>query len=408
LLGKWVSLLMKPRDFDWVLLFAVVALAGIGVGLIYSSTSGGGTGTWVERQLVWVGLGLMALMVAQFIPIKTYDVLAYVSYVAAVIVLVGMLAVSRGAGPERWIGLGPVQVQPSEISKLVVVFALARYLSDKKKPGGFRSVLVPIALVAVPMILVARQPDLGTAIVFGATLFPMLYWAGMEPIYVVLLVTPLVSMLCATALVSWIVFVLCILAILYFGKLRGGEAAVVLILNFAIGIVTPFLWGKLEPYQKSRILAYVSPEKDPLGSGYQILQSKVAIGSGGGLGKGFLEGTQKGLDFLPARHTAFIFSVAGEEFGFLGSVVILGLFLIVMWRGIRVAREAKDKFASLTAIGITSILMFHVFVNIGMTVGLLPITGLPLPLLSYGGSSCLAFLGSAGILLSIGRSRRNV
>jgi rod shape determining protein RodA len=397
---------MRPRDFDWLLFLAVLLVAAIGLALIYSSTSAGEDASWMKRQLVWVGIGLAVLVVTLFVPFKTYDALAYMLYVAAVVVLAFLLAAPGDGGPQRWITVGPVQVQPSEIAKLVVVFALARYLSDKKKPGGFRSVLVPFAIVALPMILVARQPDLGTAMVFGATLFPLLYWAGMEPIYVLLLVTPLISMLCATALVSWIVFVLVIIAILYFGRLRSGEAAFVLLLNFGIGIVTPFLWGRLEPYQKNRILAFVSPEKDPLGSGYQILQSKVAIGSGGGLGKGFLEGTQKGLEFLPARHTDFIFSVAGEEFGLVGSVVILALFFIVIWRGIRIAQNAKDKFASLTAMGITAVLTFHVFVNIGMTLGLLPITGLPLPLLSYGGSSCLAFMISVGILLSIGRSRR--
>jgi len=398
---------MGLRDFDWVLFAAIVVLAAVGVMLVHSSTYGEEGGSWVRQQLLRVALGVAVLVVTIFVPFKTYDVLAYASYVVAVVVLVVLLALGGGEmGPRRWVAMGPLQLQPSELAKLALVFALARYLSGKKRPGGFRSVVVPFALVAVPMVLVSRQPDLGTAMVFGATLFPMLYWAGMEPIYVVLLITPLVSMLCATALVSWIIFVLCILAILYFGRLRAAEAAFVLALNFAIGIVTPFLWGKLEPYQKNRILAYVSPEKDPLGSGYQILQSKVAIGSGGLVGKGFLEGTQKGLEFLPARHTDFIFSVAGEEFGFLGSMGILCLYFVLAWRGLRIAQEAKDKFASLAAIGITSILVFHVFVNVGMTVGLLPITGLPLPLLSYGGSSCLATMISVGILLAIGRSRR--
>ncbi|MCK4548367.1 MAG: rod shape-determining protein RodA [Candidatus Eisenbacteria sp.] len=397
---------MRPRDFDWLLLVSVLLLSAVGLALIYSSTSGGDGSVLVRRQILWVGMGLSALLVAQLIPFKTYDVLAYFAYTAGILALVFVLLAPGEGGPHRWISSGPFRFQPSEIAKLLVVFALARYLAGKKKPGGFRSVLVPFAIVAVPMILVARQPDLGTAMVFGAILFPLLYWAGMEPIYVALLVTPLISMLCATALVSWIVFVLVIMAILYFGPLRAGEAAFVLLLNFAIGIVTPFLWGRLEPYQKNRILSYVNPEKDPLGSGYQILQSKVAIGSGGGLGKGFLEGTQKGLEFLPARHTDFIFSVAGEEFGFVGVLVILGLFLMVIWRGVRIAQDAKDKFASLTAMGITSVLTFHVFVNIGMTIGLLPITGLPLPLLSYGGSSCLMFMVAVGILLAIGRSRR--
>jgi rod shape determining protein RodA len=242
--------------------------------------------------------------------------------------------------------------------------------------------------------------------VFLAAVPPILYWSGVSIPYLMLAASPVLSVICAVSLPSWIAFTVLLLLLAYFVRAVVLEKIVYVTLAVVTGIVTPILWGSLEPYQQQRIVAFLDPARYSSGAGYQLIQSKVAIGSGGLNGVGFLEGTQKGLAFLPARHTDFIFSVIGEEFGFLGTITVVALFTILLVRGYRIAAGARDPFAGLAVIGILSMLAFQIFLNLGVTVGLVPVTGLPLPIYSYGGTSLLATLASLGIVVGVGLHRR--
>jgi rod shape determining protein RodA len=288
-----------------------------------------------------------------------------------------------------------------------MVLVVARVLAGRRRPAeNLAGLLVPVIVVLVPAALTLRQPDLGTSLVFLVALPPMLFWSGVSLRYLLLALSPVISVLCASNLVSWILFTAFLLVLAYRSRALLLERILYVMLSIAAGIVTPVLWGRLAPYQQQRIIAFLDPAQYSSGAGYQIIQSKVAVGSGGLTGVGFLAGTQKGLAFLPARHTDFIFSVVGEEFGFLGTLTVLGLYTVLIMRGFRTAAAARDPFASLTVIGILSMLGFQVFVNIGVTLGLVPVTGLPLPLYSYGGTSLLATLASLGIVLGVGLRRR--
>ena len=403
----------RLRDFDWALFIAAVLLSLIGLAAVYSAGQTSDTlvgGVLARRHLMRIALGMVAMFAAVLVPNRVYESLAYLLYPVALggLVLVYLLEGDNPRG-DRWIQLGPVNLEPSELAKLAVILALARYLTGRSgRPSSLRRLPAPFAIVLLPMGLVMLQPDLGTSLVLAGVLLPMLYWAGLDPLYGILLVTPIVSLVSASALTTWSLFLGCVVAIIYFGRrrLQTGPAILVLLLNLTIGVGAPFVWGRLQDYQKERILTFLDPSRDPLGAGYQILQSKVALGSGGLFGKGYLAGTQKALSFLPAQHTDFIFSVVGEEFGFLGSVVVLGLFFLVIWRMLALAGQSRNRFGGLIAVGIASSLTIHVVVNVGMTMGLVPVTGLPLPLLSFGGSSLVTTLAAVGIVLNVGLHRK--
>jgi rod shape determining protein RodA len=265
----------------------------------------------------------------------------------------------------------------------------------------------PLLLIVIPTGLVMKQPDLGTALVFLVMAPPMLFWSGVSLRYLLLASSPVISVICAASTPSWIVFSILLILLAYRSRALLLERILFVGSSVVAGIVTPVLWGRLESYQQQRIVAFLDPERYSSGAGYQIIQSKVAIGSGGISGMGFLEGTQKGLAFLPARHTDFIFSVVGEEFGFLGTMVVLGLFTFLVIRGFRIAASSRDPFGGLAVVGLLSMLAFQVFVNIGVTVGLVPVTGLPLPIYSYGGTSLVATLAGLGIVFGVGIRRKN-
>ena len=287
-------------------------------------------------------------------------------YVFNLILLILVMLIGQTAlGAQRWIALGPISIQPSEFSKLIMIIALAALM---EKRGRIRSLsdLTPVAgYVLVPFLLVLKQPDLGTSLVFLAIFFGMVFVAGIR------------------------------LRIL-FGIFGLGLAAM------------PVLWHFLKDYQKMRIMVFMDPNVDPLGAGYHIIQSKIAIGSGLLFGKGLFGGTQSQLNFLPENHTDFIFSVVGEELGFVGCTVLLLLYLIVLWRGIKIAQDASDTFGRLLAVGITSMIAFHVLVNVGMTMGIMPVTGIPLPLMSYGVSSLTTNIMAIAILLNIQLRRQKL
>lgn len=394
-------------DLDRGLLAATLILTLIGIAFVYSATASPAPEAkqmLYVRQLVWLGIALAAGAVIAAVPYRVYQgKTAGLLYAFGLILLVLTLFVGHvGLGAQRWLGWGPLKIQPSEPAKVAAVLLLANLLANRKQDlTELRTLIKPLLAVGVPFLLVLKQPDLGTAVSFAAILLTMLYWAGLPLLYLFFLMTPFINVALSFYLPAWIVFAGVLVYVLYRSRLGLVTLLLVVAVNLAVGIATPQIWSHLEPYQRLRITTFLDPGTDPYGAGYQIIQSKIAIGSGEVFGKGFLHGTQKGLAFLPEQHTDFIFSVVGEETGFLGAGLVAVLYLILILRGIRVAHRARNRFASLVAIGMTSIFLYHVLVNIWMTVGLAPVTGLPLPLLSYGGSSLVVSFLQIGLIQNV-------
>ena len=401
----------RLRDFDRLFFAAIGTILVAGVCVVFSACQGEefslGSDLW-QKQILFALLGLVVFAACATVPFVLWERVSPFLYVASIVLLVAVLvAGSSAGGAQRWFLIGDFRFQPSELAKLATVLLLARTLAGRRRPAdNVLALAVPALIVLVPTAVVLRQPDLGSALVFLVALPPMLYWSGVPFHYLLLASSPVISVLCASSLPSWIAFTLFLLGLSYFSRALLLERILFVALSVIAGILTPLLWGQLEPYQQQRIVAFLDPAQYSSGAGYQIIQSKVAIGSGGLTGMGFLEGTQKGLAFLPARHTDFVFSVVGEEFGFAGTMTVLALFTFLIVRGFRIAAAARDPFASLTAVGILSMLAFQMFVNIGVTVGLVPVTGLPLPIFSYGGTSMIASMAGLGIVLGIGLRRR--
>jgi rod shape determining protein RodA len=353
------------KDFDWLLLAAAVLLSVISLVEIYSSTMAQSTENFFLRQLAWVGVGIVFLFVIAAIDYHLIAEHIPWLYVLAIMALLYTLAMGhRVAGSKSWVNLGPVQFQPSEIIKMIVVVALARYLSELRSHRymSFLQIAKACFICLVPMGLVALQPDLGTALTYLPAIAIGLFVRGVRP-------------------------------------------AVLLSLILGFVLVLPVSWLVLKPYQKERILTFLDPERDPLGKGYQVTQSKIAIGSGGLFGKGIFQGSQNQLGFLPTRHTDFIFSVVGEELGFAGVMVTLGLLAFIIFRSIYNAQTARDNLGLFIVMGVVGTYFFHLIVNVGMVIGFMPTTGIPLPFLSYGGSSVLTAFIALGLVLSVRRCR---
>ncbi|MEO5579338.1 MAG: rod shape-determining protein RodA, partial [Gemmatimonadaceae bacterium] len=292
--------------------------------------------------------------------------------------------------------------QPSELAKITVVMMLAQILASRKEPPkSLIDLWKPALAVGIPWVIIMLQPDLGTGIVFIGIFFGMLYWSGVAWPLLLLLGSPVVSGILAFSTGLWGAWFLVLAALVLYYRPYLVEGIVLMVANIGTGIIAPILWEKLAPYQQNRLLTFLDPSSDPRASGYHVLQSKIAIGSGGFSGKGFTLGTQKRLAFLPEQHTDFIFAVVGEEMGFIGVTLVLSLFLILFLRITRVAGRANDSFSSLVAFGLMTSWFVHVLVNVGMTLNLMPITGIPLPFFSYGGSFMLACWLAVGILVRI-------
>jgi rod shape determining protein RodA len=301
--------------------------------------------------------------------------------------LIAVLGFPAIAGAHSWIRIGPFGFQPSEFAKIAVVLVVAQWAARlKTPPQGLAQLVVPAILVGIPAVLTLLQPDLGTAIVYVLLLAGLCFWAGTPPVIVFLLLSPLVSVLLTFSLPLWSLYVLALGGLLILLRPPRSTWLYVSATNLLMGIVALPLWNQLAGYQKQRLLIFLQPESDPRGAGWNVIQSKVAIGSGGWLGKGFLEGTQKRLAFLPERHTDFIFSVLGEELGFIGVLIAFGLFGMLLLEGVRIAERNPDPYSSTVAFGLVALIASHVAINTAMTVGMMPITGLPLPFISKGGS----------------------
>lgn len=391
-------------------------LTTIGVLLVFSAATGSRFSVISNhhlRQLFWFCLGALAFFGATALPFTLFEGFrAYVAWAIGVLLLALVLAIgSASLGAQRWLELGGLRFQPSELARFGTVVALAQYLSSRRRDlMQVRSLVIPGILAVVPMLLILRQPDLGSALSFPFILLAMLFWAGLPLSYLALLSSPVISLVAGFSATAWGLFSLALVLLLYqvFTRYRLQWAPVVLLvaLNLAVGVATPQIWGSLKGYQRERITAFLNPSEDRHGSGYQIIQSEIAIGSGGFWGQGYLQGTQKNFQFLPEKHTDFVFSVAGEEFGLLGCMIVLGLYLLMFVSVIEIAQRARSRFAALLAFGFGAHLFFNAVVNIGMTVGFAPVTGLPLPLLSYGGTALLVNMTGLGLVVGVGRRRQ--
>jgi len=389
LLNRWA--------LDPTLVIAIGVLTLFGIAMIYSAgvvyvPNAVTQDAWL-RQTVWFGLALVTFTILARVPLRWIEWAAVPSYVVSVVLLGITLVVGTGSGTatgvRSWIDLGFVRFQPSEIAKLSTILVVARLLAQRDAPlTSLRDLVAPSALVAVPLGMVMLQPDLGTAMAFVGILFAMLYWAGTPVALLLLVASPVVGLFLSYDTSIWSVYILLLIGFLYLYRFRLYlfESVALVLANFASATISRPLWNSLAAYQQNRLLVYLDPEVDPRGAGYQVIQSKVAVGSGGLTGQGFLLGPQKRYDFLPEQHTDFIFSVVGEELGFVGTTVAILAFAFILWRLVRLAERSHDPFAGLVLMGIFGAWLVHVFVNIGMTVGLVPITGIPLPFVSYGGT----------------------
>jgi rod shape determining protein RodA len=357
------------HNFDWGLLLIVVLLGAVGLTTVYSAVTAdpppAAQRVLFYKQMIWFALGWVVMTASFSFSYRVLERWAHPIYIVCVLLLLGVVVFGKLAGgSRRWLALGPLHLQPSELIKIAIVLVLAKYFSKGSDPrgAGLRELVRPMLMTALPCGLIVIQPDLGTA--------------------------GLVGLIAVT--------------IALFVKV---ERRTLLLLVASAGALIPFIWSLLKEYQKQRILTFLNPDQDPLGSGYHIIQSKIAIGSGMIYGKGYLQGTQNALSFLPEEHTDFIFSVLAEEWGAVGSMLVLLLFLILILRGLSIAHRCRDPFGTILAVGITALLAWQVMINVGMTMGLMPVVGVPLPLISYGGSSTLTVSICIGVLMNI-RMRR--
>jgi len=400
---------------DYPLVVVALLLSAFGIAMVYSA---GQTdyptavaNLW-RHQLIWLGLGLAAAWIVSRASSRVLDFMTAPAYVGSCFVLLVLIFVGKGglgaSNNHSWLAIGGVKLgQPSEIAKLAVVLMLARVLSERKEAPDSLVELWPSAVVVgVPLVLILLQPDLGTGIVFLGMYFSMLFWRGVSWQLLTLLASPAISLVLAFNTGMWGAWFLLICALVLWSKPEVVEGVVVVVANLAFGVAAPLLWDKLNPYQQGRLKVFLDSSADPLRASYHVIQSQVAIGSGGWLGKGFTEGSQKRLAFLPAQHTDFIWSVVGEELGFIGVTIALGLFFVLFLRCTRVAARATDSFSSLVAFGLVSIWITHLIENVGMTLNLMPVTGIPLPFFSYGGSFLLASWISVGILVRLSAEGR--
>lgn len=395
---------IKISGADYGLILVVLLLIVIGLIAIYSASNqveSPALKANFTRQVIWFSISLIFMVVAIIIPTRAYWASAYWLYFITIVLLLLTLILNRGSSIARWINIGPLRFQPAEFAKISVLIVVARYLSHEKRDlNNFKDILISFGIILLPFLLIAKQPDLGTALVFLAIILPVLFWAGLPSFFLFIFTTPFIVMVSSFNYYTYFLAMILIAVALLFFKRGLFISLLIMVLNIIVGIVTPILWGHLHEYQKHRVLTFLGIEMDPQGLSYQVIQSKVAIGSGGFLGKGLLKGTQTQLRFLPEQHTDFVFSVIGEEIGFIGSLIVLILFLILLLRAIYIASKVRNKFSGLLVIGATAILGFHIIVNIGMTVGMLPVTGLPLPFLSYGGSFLIVAMTFIGIIIN--------
>ncbi|MEO0107241.1 MAG: rod shape-determining protein RodA [candidate division WOR-3 bacterium] len=384
---------MNKKDYSILIISTIISL--LGLAMIFST---GGLSYFI-RQAIWLGIAvLICLMISRFSS-RFWQTFALPIYIFTCILTLIVL-VYASSYPRRWFNIGFFSLQPSEFAKIGTILFLATYLSERKKIDKFTDFFIPIIIIAIPSFLIFVEPDLGAAQIFFPIMCIMLFWAGMPFEKILIFFSPIISAITSFSIYTWLGFMI-IFGIFVYSRKKLTEILYHLIANPIAGLITPIIWHSLKSYQQKRIIAFLSPWIDPQGISWQSIQSKIAIGSGRLFGKGFLSGTQKKLEFLPERHTDFIFSCIGEEFGLIGILITVLLYIFLFYKLLRIARETKNKFLSLVVIGIMSWFWYQAFINMGMTLGILPITGVPLPFISYGGSALLSCFIGIGIVLSI-------
>ena len=356
-----LEVIEKLKKIDWFYVFLIFFLSFVGFVMIYSATSGMEYNVLFSHTMKML-VGMIAMLIIAVVDIEFWKRNAFYIYFFFIILLIWASIFGHlGKGSRRWINISGFYMQPSELIKICIILSLAKFFDEKKikDKGDYFFLIFPIIIVLVPVGLILSQPDLGTAAIVLLISFIIFYISGL----------------------SWKFFTT---------------------IGFGFLIITPYLWSLLKNYQKQRILTLFNPENDPLGSGYHIIQSQIAIGSGGTFGKGWMKGTQSHLDFLPEKHTDFIFSMLGEEFGFLGTISVIGLIIVITYLTYRILNNPKiDNFKRILGYGVISNFFFAALINMSMVIGILPVVGLPLPLVSYGGSSMLTYFIGFGLILSL-------
>jgi rod shape determining protein RodA len=358
---RTLSLVDKLFEINWGLVLLITIIAGIGFAMLYS-VAGGAFSPWADKQMIYFAAGFALMIAAALVDIRVWMQFAYPAYAVSLLLVLAVFLVGHSAlGAQRWIALGPLELQPSEPMKIALVLALARYLhglgvDDVSKP---LRLMIPLVMIAMPAFLVLKEPNLGTTMILIADGTALLFLAGLSWFWIVPTVT-------------------------------------------GIAVAVPLAWRfLLHDYQKQRVLTFLNPQSDALGTGWNITQAKIAVGSGGVSGKGFLQGTQSRLNFLPEKHSDFIFTNFAEEFGFVGCIALLILFAVVIGYGMQIAMSARSQFARLLAMGVILNFFFYIMINGAMVMGLIPVVGIPMPLISYGGTAMLAVMFGFGLLLSV-------
>jgi rod shape determining protein RodA len=397
---------------DFKILIPFLGLLIIGVMSVYSATKLPGQYPIFVRHILLVLSGLVISLFFYVFPVNRLINLTVWLYLLSIIFLVLVIFTGKKvSGSASWIQIGKFQFQPSEFAKFTTILILAYFLSRRNvEPNSFLTLIVAGMLTGIPIFLTILQPDFGTAITFGAIFIGMMFWAGIPVFWLLLIIAPLILIVASFFSMKVFIVVSVLVVILFLLMRKPFILSFVLIaLNLVIGLTSEHIFHNvLKPHQQKRITTFLNPSSDPLGAGYNVIQSKIAIGSGGLTGKGFMKGTQTQLRFVPAQWTDFIFCVPAEEFGFIGAISILILYLILLWRIVNIGLMMNQKFASLVSVGIFSLWLFHVTINIGMTLGLSPVIGIWLPFLSYGGSAMWVNMAMIGLLLNFYANRREL
>ncbi len=399
----------NKNRFDILTLILAIGIITIGLLAVYSATFSNGLELF-HKQLGFAIFGVILMIFISYIPPRYISNFSILFYILTIVLLVLVLLVGKRIGGNRsWFSFAGFGIQPSEFAKVAVVLMISSFLSSEEKDRSIKNPLTflkSLGIILLPVALIMRQPDMGTSLVFFSIILPVFFWSGLSFFAFVTIVTPII--LAALAFLRpdlfYIALALSFVVLLFFRK-KFYLTILFTIINFFSGYSVGFLYSKLQIHQQNRIMAVLNPASDPLGTGYNVIQSKVAIGSGGFWGKGLLQGTQTQLKFIPEQWTDFIFCVIGEELGFIGAFVLISLFLILIIRLLNNAYSSKNKFLGLSCIGFSSIILFHLVINVGMTIGIMPVIGIPLPMVSYGVSSMLAFMIMLGLSMNTYRNR---